>query len=128
MVFPYQSAKAELRKNDGVIVKDCYSAWSGDLGAAYPFIPVAPNISMGGTISFSALGYDLVQIKYDLYHDHFPDYEVMVYVGGTRVSVDLFYSPSDTPKTLAWWATAKQSKSVFTIVPTPKCCKGTCGN
>jgi RHS repeat-associated protein len=127
LVFPFASKKAPLSVVDGVTTGKCKGGWSGRLEASYPFGPpvLTPAISMGGTIDFTA-GADTVTIDYDLYHDHFPDYEVLIFVNGVLVWTDPDYSRVHTPVWLGWWRTKYQVGSTTVSVPTQKCCGGTC--
>jgi RHS repeat-associated protein len=126
-VFLVDTRTAEFHSNTGGTAYNCKSGWSGEMWASYPFGPpgFTPAITMGGTIDFVA-GADVVTVNYNLFHDHFPDYEVLVFVNGFLVFIDPDYSQYDTPLWLGWWASKRQVGTTSLGVVTPKCCKGTC--
>ncbi len=108
----------------------CISKISFGAGAAYPYIPAAPQINYEITVTFEVVGADRVRVEVKGIHDDFPDYEAIVVVGGRR---DILYkrmSPhaGPSPTNLGWNRTTVFRQWTYSV-PTPACCKpgGSCG-
>jgi hypothetical protein len=129
-IIQWAVGTSPLRASAGVWkTPPCTSNWSGNFEGAYYFAPlfISPTINMGGEVRFTA-GADTVTVTYDLWHDWFPDYEVIIEGGGQRF-VDPDYAPPQfTPVALFYKANKTQSGSITLSVPTRKCCGGTCAN
>jgi hypothetical protein len=121
--------RGNLRDSSGVWkTAPCKSHYSGNQAGSDPWGPiiVTPTVNMDGQIDFAA-GADLVTVSYDLTHDWYPDYEVVIYVDGNQIFVDPDYAPPEyTPWSLIYSANKPQSGSFSFPAKTSKCCGGTC--